>query len=162
MQAQPVASLMWLFCRCGGLTPAACDINDRPTQDNTDDRFVQTAWLIRSPVVRTLTGPQQCIRRRQVGSARLPAAHLDVLAGILLECGGLALVDGHILGHDVLALHAALAGEAADHDGVVHVLGRLVHVGGCDHTCQAHQSACMQRDNSYVHGLLAAHAALAG
>lgn len=39
-----------------------------------------------------------------------PRPHLGILVPMLLQRGSLGLVDGHILGHDVLALHAGLAG----------------------------------------------------
>ena len=50
-------------------------------------------------------------RLRQVGWRH---AHLDILGCVLGEGRGLIAVDGHVLGHHVLALHPGLAGEAAD------------------------------------------------
>ena len=58
--------------------------------------------------------------------------NLDVGAGVLLQGGRLALVDGHVLGHDVLTLHAGTTGEATDHDGDVDALARLLEVHGGD------------------------------
>lgn len=80
-------------------------------------------------------------------SARAPACvpaclpnvcctHLDVLAGVLLQRAGLVLVDGHVLGHHVLALHARLARETTHHHRHVHALARLVGVCGDQDVCE--------------------------
>ena len=58
--------------------------------------------------------------------------NLDVGAGVLLQGGRLALVDGDVLGHDVLTLHSGTAGEPSDHDRDVDALARLLEVHGCD------------------------------
>eukprot|EP00882_Tetradesmus_deserticola_P016243 GHRQ01017335.1.p1 GENE.GHRQ01017335.1~~GHRQ01017335.1.p1 ORF type:complete len:126 (+),score=16.34 GHRQ01017335.1:199-576(+) len=69
-------------------------------------------------------------------------AHLDVLAGVLLECARLAGVDADVLGHDVLALHAGLAREAAHHHSHLHAAAGLLQVGGGHHVCGSRGWQC--------------------
>ena len=61
--------------------------------------------------------------------------NLAILGSQLLQSRGLASVDVHILGHNVLALHACLAGEASHHDGNLNILAGLIEIRGCNHTC---------------------------
>ena len=70
-----------------------------------------------------------------------------------MEGGRLGGVDGDVLGHDVLALHAGFPREAADHDGDVHALGRGRRVGRCDHARQQGQGGVDQLHAHALQGL---------
>mmetsp|Transcript_26526 Transcript_26526/g.67480 ORF Transcript_26526/g.67480 Transcript_26526/m.67480 type:complete len:354 (+) Transcript_26526:696-1757(+) len=61
---------------------------------------------------------------------------LHALGSTARQRGRLAAVDGHVLGHDVLALLARLARVPAHHDRDVHALRGRLHVGERAHALQ--------------------------
>jgi hypothetical protein len=61
--------------------------------------------------------------------------YLDILGGMLLKGRGLSFVDGHILGHHILALHSFLTRKTSHHHCNVHILASLGNIGCGNHTC---------------------------